>query len=232
MKTVKKILSDLNEIANPEYIEKMEYFGIVSTEALGIKNAILKPYAKNIGRNQLLAEELWDVKIHEAKLLSISLCEPKKLTAKKAEQWVSEIYSWDICDGLGMKVFPKTTFGLKKAIEWTTREPEFEKRVGFATMVGIVLDRKVPDETIEAFFPIMEREAWDERNFVKKAINWTLRQAGKRNLSLNKKAIACAERVLAQDTKAARWIANDALRELKSDLIQERLMKKGKKRAD
>ena len=226
MKTVQQILSDLESMANPEYISRMEHFGISGAKALGIKNAELKPYGKSIGRNQALAEELWDQPIHEAKLLAIVLMEPKKITEEIAEKWISELYSWDVCDGLGMKVFPKTSFGLEKAKEWTEREPEFEKRAGFATMVGIVLDKKVSDETITLFFSIMEREAWDERNFVKKAVNWALRQAGKRNVNLNKQAIACAEKILSQDTKPARWIANDALRELKSDIIQERLKKK------
>lgn len=220
-------------MANPAYVERIEYYGIDGGQALGIKNGDLKPYAKTIGKSQSLAEELWQQPIHEAKHLSILLTEPKKLTMEKAEAWLVEVYSWDICDGLGMKVFPKTSFGLEKAIEWTSRKAEFEKRAGFATMVGITLDKKVPDSTIASFFPLMEREAWDNRNFVKKAVNWALRQAGKRNLSLNKSAIECAERIMAQETKSARWIAHDALRELKSNTIQERLQKKEqKKRAD
>lgn len=232
-KTVEEILTDLQAMANPEYIKKMEYFGINGDQALGIMNADLKPYAKTVDRSQVLAEALWQQPIHEAKHLSILLTEPKKLTEETAEKWVAQLYSWDICDGLGMKVFPKTSFGMKKALEWTTRHPEFEKRAGFATMVGNTLNRKIPDSSIESFFPIIMREAWDERNFVKKAVNWALRQAGKRSLYLNKKAIECAEGIKSQDTKSARWIANGALRELRSDVIQERLEKKEqKKRAD
>ncbi len=232
MKNLKEIIQDLEEMANPEYTQKMSYFGIKSTTALGIKNADLKPYAKILGKDQKLAEELWGVNIHEAKLLAILLMEPKKLTIDTAEKIASEIYSWDICDGLGMKIFSKTPFALEKAMEWTEREPEFEKRAGFATMIGIILDKKVPDTTIERFFPILEREAWDDRNFVKKAVNWVLRQAGKRNLELNEKAITCAERIQRQNTKSARWIAADALRELKSEIIKERLENKEKRRAD
>lgn len=233
MKTVEEIIEDLHRMANPTYIKKMEYFGIDAGQALGIMNGDLKPYAKTLGKSQEVAEVLWQYPIHEAKHLSILLSEPLKLSEGIAEKWVSQLYSWDVCDGLGMKVFSKTSFGMIKAVEWTTREPEFEKRAGFATMVGITLNRKISDALIESFFPIFELEAWDERNFVKKAVNWALRQAGKRNLELNKKAIECAERIKLQNTKAARWIANDALRELKSETIQERLEKREqKKRAD
>lgn len=232
MKTLQEVINDLREMSNPEYTNKMSYFGINSTSALGIRNSVLKPYAKTIGKNQRLAEELWNVEIHEAKLLAISLMEAKVTTIKSAEKWVSEIYSWDICDGLGMKVLSKASFALEKSMEWTERKPEFEKRAGFATMIGIILNKKVPNSTVEKFFPILEREAWDERNFVKKAVNWVLRQAGKRNLELNSKAIKCAENIYQQNSKAARWIATDALRELKSDLIKERLEKKEKRRAD
>lgn len=213
-------------MSKPEYTKKMAYFGIVSVDALGIKGAELKPYAKTLEKNQALAEELWDQNIHEAKHLTILLAEPKKVTEEVAEKWVRETYSWDLCDGLGMKIFPKTPFGLSKTSEWSEREPEFEKRSAYATMVGITLDRKVSDSVIESFFPIMEREAWDERNFVKKAINWSLRQAGKRNLYLNARAIESAERIQQQGSKPARWIAADALRELRSETIQERLKKK------
>ena len=232
MKEIKEILSDLKDLENPEYISKMQHFGIEPRNALGIKSAQLKPYAKTLGKNQELADNLWNEAIHEAKLLAILLMEPKKITEIKAEKWVKELYSWDVCDGLGMKIFPKTPFAIEKAKEWCRRKNEFEKRAGFATIVGITLDRKISDDIIEEFFKEIEEEAWDDRNFVKKAVNWSLRQIGKRNLELNQKAITVAERVLTQETKSSKWIAKDALRELKSHIIQERLKKKHKKRAD
>ncbi|MEP5610775.1 MAG: DNA alkylation repair protein [Cyclobacteriaceae bacterium] len=232
MKTSQEIIDDLRSMSNPAYTKKMSHFGIDSTSAFGIPHSVLKPYAKTIDRNHELAVELWDFKIHEAKHLAILLMDPKKMTASFAEKLVTETYSWDLCDGLGMKIFPKTSFALEKAIKWTERSAEFEKRAGFATMIGIILDRKISDSTIALFFPILEREAWDDRNFVKKAVNWVLRQAGKRNLVLYPLAIQCGERIYAQGTKSARWIASDALRELRSDAIQERLRKKQKRRAD
>ncbi|WP_421764459.1 DNA alkylation repair protein [Ekhidna sp.] len=228
MKSLDLILKDLNEMADPEYVSKMEHFGIKGApKALGIKNAILKPYAKELGKDQILANQLWDQPIHECKHLAMLLTEGKLFTEEIAEKWTSECYSWDLVDGIGMKLVPLTDFAYRKVNEWSTREPEFEKRMAFATMVGLTIrDKKALNEKLSSFFPIIEREAWDDRNFVKKAVNWALRQLGKRNLELNKEAIKVAERIKSQGTKAASWIAADALRELRSDKIKDRLESK------
>lgn len=228
MKDLHWILTELESMSDPAYVEKMEYFGITgSLRSLGIKHAVLKPFAKEIGKNQELAEQLWNEPIHEAKHLGIWLAEPNKFSEESAEKWTSEAYSWDLVDGIGMKIIPRTPFAWQKVEEWSTREPEFEKRMAFATMVGIaIFEKKTPDEKIGTFLPIIEREAWDERNFVKKAVNWALRQIGKRSSFLNEQAIASAERIRAQDNKSAKWIAADALRELTSDKVQSRLRKK------
>ncbi|MEP1035140.1 DNA alkylation repair protein [Ekhidna sp.] len=229
MKTLDHILKDLNDMADPEYISTMEYFGIKGAPKtlLGIKNAFLKPYAKELGKSQELACKLWDQNLHECKLLAIHVSEPKKFTREKAEKWISECYSWDLVDGLGMRIISKTDFAYDKVKEWSSRQPEYEKRMAFAVMVGLSLaSSKLSNENIERFFPIIEKESWDDRNFVKKAVNWALRQIGKRNLALNAKAIEVAEQIKLQNTKPARWIAADALRELKSDKIQSRLKSK------
>lgn len=226
MKTIDEILSDLQSLADPEYISQMEYFGIKGGKALRIKNAVLKPYAKEIGRNQELSTQLWQQPLHECKHLAILLAESKFFTEEIAEKWTRECYSWDLVDGIGMKIIPQTDYAYRKVEEWSTREPEYEKRMAFATMVGLSLKgAKQPDEKISSFFKIIEREAWDDRNFVKKAVNWALRQIGKRNFALNQEAIQVAERIKEQGSKAARWIAADALRELKSEKVQERLYK-------
>ncbi len=227
MKSVEQIMIDIEAMADPAYIAKMEYFGIKGAKGLGIKLSVLKPYSKEIGRSQDLANELWDIPIHEAKQLAIHIAEPKLFTEEIASKWALDCYSWDLVDGIGMKILHKTDFVYYKIDDWSTKEPEFEKRMAFAAMVGVTMHhRKVSDSRIADFFPIIERESWDERNFVKKAVNWSLRQIGKRSLRLNKQAIEVAERIKAQDTKVARWIANDALRELRSDKIKERLIKK------
>jgi len=227
MITLDQILSDLDQMSNPEYVSTMEYFGIKGGRALGIKNAILKPYSKEIGRNQEMACELWDEPIHEAKLLALWISEPKMFTEEIADKWVSESYSWDLIDSMGMKIVPKTDYAYPKVKEWSKRESEFEKRMAFATIVGIVLHhKKEPDETMIKFLPIIEREAWDERNFVKKAVNWALRTIGKRSMYLNKLAIESAKKIQNQDTKSARWIASDAIRELEGEKVLERLRAK------
>lgn len=228
MSDIQWILDDLESMADPDYIQRMEYFGIKGApRSLGIKHAVLKPYAKEIGKNQEVAEQLWEEPIHEAKHLAIWLSEPKKLVEPVAEKWTSDCYSWDLVDGIGMKVIPRTSYAWKKINEWSRREPEFEKRMSFATMVGVTLfEKKTPDEKIAKFLPIIEKEAWDDRNFVKKAVSWALRQIGKRSFYLNEMAIEAGERVYAQDSKAAKWIASDALRELRSEKVQIRLRKK------
>ena len=156
MKSLEDVISDLNAMADPEYIAKMEYFGIKGgTAALGIKNAYLKPYAKQLGKNQDLACRLWKENWHECKLLAIHLSESKKFTQDLAESWISECYSWDLVDGLGMKIISKTNFAYAKVEVWSAREPEYEKRMAFATMVGLSLkSSKLSDEKIEQFFPI------------------------------------------------------------------------------
>jgi len=227
MKNLNQILNDLDEMSNPEYVSTMERFGIKGGKALGIKNAVLKPYSKEVGRNQELACELWNEPIHEAKLLALWLSEPKKFTEEIAEKWATESYSWDLIDAMGMKILPKTEYAYTKVEEWSHREREFEKRMAFATIVGITLHhKKEADETMIKFLPIIEREAWDERNFVKKAVNWALRTIGKRSMYLNGLAIESAEKIRKQDTKSARWIAADAIRELTGEKVQERLKAK------
>lgn len=224
--TVEQILSDLHRMAKPEYVSKMQYFGITGGKALGIKNAELKPFAKVIGRNHELAKELWNQPIHEAKLLAIHMSSPKTFDKQTAEKWTREAYSWDLVDGIGMKLVGKTDYAFEKIQEWSERKLEFEKRMAFAVMVGVTLNKKISDEEVETFFPIIEREATDDRNFVKKAVSWALRQIGKRNLSLNELAIQHAQHLIGMHSKSAKWIGRDAYRELTSQAVYERLIKK------
>jgi 3-methyladenine DNA glycosylase AlkD len=153
--------------------------------------------------------------------------EPAKVTEAQLERWARDFDSWDICDGVCSNLFDRTPFARGKAIEWSARREEYVKRAGFVLMAALAVhDKKAPDALFREFLPLIEREATDERNFVKKAVNWALRQIGKRNGALNRDAIAAAKRIRRIDSKAARWIAADALRELQSAAVQERL--KGK----
>ncbi len=149
------------------------------------------------------------------------------VTQEQMEQWVLDFDYWEICDQCCMNLFEKTNFAYYKATGWSSRTEEFVKRAGFVLMARLaVSDKKADDSRFEQFFPILVREAYDERNFVKKAVNWALRQIGKRNLALNKKAIEIAMVIRKIDSSSAKWIASDAIRELSGEAVQKRVRKK------
>ncbi len=205
----------------------MGRYGINVENAYGVSIPALRKMAKEIGKNHDLALELWDTGVHEARLLAGFISDYKNITEKQMESWVSEFDSWDICDQVCSNLFDKTEFAYDKAVEWSARKEEFVKRAGFVLMAALsVHDKKAKDNVFIKFLPIIRRESTDERNFVKKAVNWALRQIGKRNSSLNKKAIKVGEEILKFDSKTAKWIARDALKELKSEKVQERLREK------
>ena len=222
----KEILKKLKSFSNPKDREGMARFGINPKYALGVRIPILRNLAKKIGKDHKLAQDLWKTKIHEARILAGMIDEPEKVTEKQMEQWVKEFNSWDICDQLCSNLFDKTPFAHKKTFEWSKRKEEFVKRAGFVLMAVLsVHDKKADDKKFEKFFPPIKKHSIDERNFVKKAVNWALRQIGKRNINLNKKAIKIAKEIQEIDSKSAKWIASDAIRELTSEKIQRRLKK-------
>jgi len=221
------ILKKLKSMTNPKNVEGMARFGINPNNTYGVSIPILRKMGKEIGKNHKLSQELWKSKVHEARMLAGFIDEPDKVTEKQMESWAKDFDSWDICDQVCSNLFDKTPFTYKKIDEWTKREEEFVKRAGFVLMACLsVHDKKASDKEFEKFFPIIKREAHDERNFVKKAVNWALRQIGKRNLALNKKAIKVGKEIQKMDSKATRWIANDTLRELESEKVKERLKNK------
>jgi 3-methyladenine DNA glycosylase AlkD len=220
------IIKKLKSEANPKNIEGMARFGIRAKNVLGVSVPVLRKMAKEIGRDRKLAQELWDSGIHEARMLACFIDEIDKVTKKQMEEWVNHFDSWDICDQVCGNLFDRTDFAWKKAFEWTKRKQEFIKRAGFVLMATLsVHDKKAKDKDFEKFFPLIKKYSIDERNFVKKALNWALRQIGKRNLNLNKKAIKLAREIQKIDSKSAKWIANDAIRELESNSVQKRLKK-------
>jgi len=223
----KKILKRLKSLSNPEALAGMGRFGINIENALGISIYTLRPMAKEIGKDHKLAQQLWSSGIHEARILASFIDEQDKVTEKQMEDWVKDFDSWDVCDLVCGNLFDKTDFAYRKAVEWSSRKEEFVKRSGFVLMATLsVHDKKAVDKEFEKFFPIIKRESTDERNFVKKAVNWALRQIGKRNISLNKKAIKIAKEIKKIDSKSGRWIASDAIRELTSEKVQKRLKSK------
>lgn len=219
-----EVIKKLKNQASEKNRKEMARFGINPKGTLGISTVILRKMAKDIGKNQKLSLGLWDSGIHEAKLLAAFIGESDKVTEKQMEKWVKDIDSWDVCDQLCSSLFDKTSFAYKKIYQWVKREEEFVRRTGFVLMATLsVHDKKASNKKFEEFFPLIKKYSIDERNFVKKAINWALRQIGKRNLVLNKKAIKLARQIQKIDSKSSRWIANDALRELSSSEIQQRL---------
>lgn len=226
---LQSIIKKLKSMANPKNAEGMARFGINPKNTLGISLYDLRPLAKTIPKNHKLALDLWKTGIHEARLLAPMIDIPSEATVDQLEQWVSDFDSWDICDQCCGNLFKETKFAQKKILEWSKREEEFVKRTAFALICEFAYhDKIMKDEEFEKYFVLIKREATDERNFVRKAVNWALRNIGKRNLTLNKKAIKIAEELKKMDNKTARWIAADALRELKSDAVQKRL-RNGKK---
>ena len=219
-----EVLDRLHALADPEAKEGMARFGIETGKALGVNIPTLRALAREIGRDHDLAEGLWASGIHEARILAALVDDPKLVNEEQMERWAVEIDSWDVCDGVCSTLFDRTPFAYAKAEEWSARDEEFVKRAGFVLMAALAVhDKQAPDERFLEMLPLIEREAHDERNFVKKAVNWALRQIGKRNRNLNGAAIEAGERIRAQGSRAARWIAADALRELRSEKVQGRL---------
>ncbi|WP_299892303.1 DNA alkylation repair protein [uncultured Lacinutrix sp.] len=216
--TLDTVLSKLHELAEPEKVLfKQQKFGVIANNALGIYHKHLKILAKEIGVDNNLAIQLFDTNIYEARLLCSKIYNPKTLTNALLEKWVVTFENWEIVDSFCMALVAKSKFALPKIHEWTKRELEFEKRSGFTTMAAYCMADKIANNTIfESFFPIIENNAYDDRIYVKKAVNWALRSIGKRNKDLNVLAINSARRILKQSTKSAKWIANDALKELQN----------------
>jgi len=219
-----EILKKLKSLSNPKAVTGMAKFGINPNNTLGVSIPILRKMAKDIGKNHDLAQELWNSGIHEARLLACFIDEPKSVTEEQMENWIKDFDSWDVCDQCCSNLLDKTQFAYQKVFELTKRNEEFVKRTGFVLMACLsVHDKTATDKKFMKFLPIIKREATDERNFVRKAVNWALRQIGKRNKNLNKEAIKTAKEILKIDSKAAKWIASDALRELTSQSVQKRL---------
>jgi len=219
-----QILKKLKSLANPKNVEGMAKFGINPKKTLGINIPVLRKMAKEIGKNHKLALQLWDSGIHEARILAGLIDETEKVTEKQMEKWVLDFDSWDVCDQVCSSLFDKTDFVWQKIEELTKRKEEFVKRTGFTLMACLAVhDKKAQDKDFIKLLPIVKKEATDERNFVKKAVNWALRQIGKRNKNLNREAIKMAQEILKIKNKTAKWIAADAIRELTSHSIQKRL---------
>jgi 3-methyladenine DNA glycosylase AlkD len=226
MDTVKDVLNKLQSMAQPEHLEGMAKYGMTVEQRLGVSVPDMRKLSKEIGKNHKLALDLWRTGIAEARIVAAMVGDPDELTEEQMEEWVKGINSWDVCDQVCMNLFEKNQLAWKKIVDWSEREEEFVKRTAFSLIACLAWhDKKASDEKFLELLPLIIRGATDERNFVKKAVNWALRNIGKRNLSLNEAAINTAREIQRLDSKSARWIAADAIRELESGVIQSRLQR-------
>ena len=222
-----EVINLLKKMSNPKNVEGMARYGINPKNNLGISIYKLRPLGKKIGKNHELSLKLWSSGIHDARLLAVFIEDSKQVTEEQMDSWAKDFDSWDICDQACTSLFDSTPHVWKKVYEWADRSEEFVKRAAFSMIAGLAVhDKKASDEKFEELFTLIKRESTDESNYVKKAVNWALRNIGKRKINLNKRAINIAKQIKKLDSKSAKWIANDAIRELSSSKIQERLRKK------
>ena len=221
---VGRVTGELRRLGTKRNVEGMARYGIRAAKVFGVSKPKLDALARKIGKNHALGRELWSTGIQEAKILAGLVSEAGKVTARQMEMWVGDFDNWDSCDGTCCHLFVFAKDAWPKAFLWTERKDEFQKRGGFALAAYLAYrDKTAGDANYLRFLRVVEREAEDERNFVRKAVNWALRNIGKRNLRLNRAAISTARRIRRKDSRAARWIAADALRELEGEAVQARL---------
>ena len=222
--TLNEIIKEFRSNYNPVNLEGMKRFGINVEKAFGLSAPYIKGLAKEIGINHELALELWDSGYHEARQIAAMIADPKRMTKSLMNKWVRDFHSWDLCDGVCCYLFQKTPYAVEKIFEWSDRKEEFIRRAGFSLLCYVSVHHKKRDDMdFLQFFPLIRKHSLDERNFVKKAVNWSLRTLGKRSKYLNKEALILAKEIQMLDSKSARWIANDAIRELTDPKILVRL---------
>jgi len=222
--TTIEILQHLQSLSNSDNVAGMARFGIHVGKVYGIPLPQLKRLARQVGMDHLLAQELWSSGAHEARLLACFIEKPAAVTRRQMERWASDFDNWAVCDGCCLHLFVQVPFAKEKSTAWCVRKQEFVKRAGFSMMAVLAVhDKDASDVLFLQWLRLIEDASTDERNFVKKAVNWSLRQIGKRNLRLNGATIRTAKAIQKLDSTSARWIAADALRELMSDAVQSRL---------
>ena len=222
--TLDEVIGKLRGFENKERLAGKAHFGINIEKALGLSMPEIRGIAKEIAKDHELAEALWQTDVHETRLIASMIDHPKWVTEAQMERWVVDFDSWDVCDQTCGELFDKTPFTTQKIQEWSSREEEYVKRAGFALIAWqAVHDKKRDDQHFLQYLPLIEREATDPRNFVKKAVNWGLRQIGKRSAELHPHAVVLAEKLANSENKTARWIGSDAARELRSEKVRSRL---------
>ncbi len=227
MVSVEEVVKRLESMSRQENREGMARFGINTDRALGISMPELRRLAKELKKDHELSIKLWDSGLHEARILASLIDDPGLVTEEQMESWASGFDSWDVCDQCCSNLFSRTRYAYGKAIAWSQDGREYVRRAGFTLMAALAVhDKSAPDSVFELFFPFIIEGSSDERNYVKKAVSWALRQIGKRSPDLNCKAIAVAGQLQGLRSRSARWIASDALRELQSPKVKQRMNKR------
>jgi 3-methyladenine DNA glycosylase AlkD len=227
MTSTTEVLEKLKAKARPDQLEGMARYGMKTENRLGVQIPEIRRLAKETGKNHQLAMELWKTGIAEARIIASMIAEPEKLTEQQMDSMAQDIDSWDIGDQTCMNLFEKTPLAWKKIAEWSQRPEEFVKRTAFGLLACLAWhDKAATDAQFTALFPVIAQGAQDQRNSIKKAVSWALRNIGKRNQHLNTTAIKLAKTISQNDSKTARSIASEALRELESEAVQRRLKKR------
>ena len=217
-------LALLQAHARPDQLAGMARFGLVGQGRLGLSVPQMRAVAKALGRDHDLALALFDSGTPDARIVAALVAEVKRLTPAQMDHWIAGFDAWDVCDQACNQLFARSPHAWAKVAAWSSRAPEFERRAAFSLLSALAVhDKKAPDSSFVDALALIESAADDQRNFVRKAVNWALRSIGKRNRVLNEAAIACALRIRERGTPAARWIASDALRELQSPAVLRRL---------
>ena len=227
MASVKEIIDRLRSKARFDQLEGMARYGMSTERRMGVAVPELRKIAREGGKDHELALGLWRTQIPDAMILASMIDDPLEVTECQMEEWIGDFNSWDVCDQVCMNLFDKTKMAWEKVREWAGRDETFVKRAAFALIACLAWhDKEAADDRFLALLPVIESGSTDERNFVKKSVNWALRHIGKRNTALNKAALESAARIKNKDSRAARWIASDAIRELTSEAVKKRLKKK------
>ncbi|MBM4162432.1 MAG: DNA alkylation repair protein [Ignavibacteria bacterium] len=224
---LRKVMKRLQSLGRPGNIAGMARFGITPKKAFGISAPDLHALAKEIGTDQRLSLKLWETEYLEARALASLIGNPNEVTEAQMDRWVKDFDCWAVCDACCSHLFDKTPMAYRKAVEWARSDGEYVKRAGYVMMATLAVhDKRAGDEKFLRFLPLIVQGANDDRNYVKKAVNWALRQIGKRNRKLNRLAIVTAKRIRRLDSRPPRWIASDALRELRSSRVRRRVLSK------
>ena len=224
MATAMEVLERLREKARADQLDGMARYGMATENRLGVSVPDMRRLAKELGKDHELALQVWKTGVQEARILAALIDEAHAVTEEQMEEWVKDFNSWDVCDQVCMNLFDKTPHAWKKVRDWSVREEEFVRRAAFSLIACLAWhDKKADDKMFVNLLPVIQDAATDERNYVKKAVNWALRHIGKRNLSLNREALQTARLIQKIDSRAARWIASDAIRELEGEAVQRRL---------